>query len=118
MSGAISIDNLVGGLADGLKGYVRGGSAEQNKGANAIFVKFMDKDTHNIKDALEHNGKAWADAFETAEEWFHNKDSFAQGIESSYKSRHDWLRGKVQEYVEIGKRHGVIADSVDSKYTL
>ena len=118
MSGAISIDNIVGGLTDGLKGYVRGGSAEQNKGANAIFVRFMDKDTHSKEEALKHNGQAWADAFETAEEWFRNKDSFSEGIKSSYLSRHDWLRGKVQEYVEIGKRHGVIADSVDSKYTL
>ncbi len=116
MSGAISIDNIVGGLTDGLKSYVRGGTAEQNKGANAIFVKFMDKDTHSKEEALKHNGQAWADAFETAEEWFHNKDSFAEGIKSSYLSRHDWLRGKVQEYVEIAKRHGVIADSVDSKY--
>ncbi len=118
MSGAISIDNMVGGLTDGLKPYVRGGSAEQNKGANAIFVKFMDKDTHSKEEALRHNGQAWADAFETAEEWFHNKDSFAEGIKSSYLSRHDWLRGKVQEYVEIGKRHGVITDSVDSKYSI
>ena len=118
MSGAISIDNVVGGLTDGLKSYVKGGNAEQNKGANAIFVKFMDKDTHNINEALDHNGKAWADAFETAEEWFRNKDSFADGIKNSYLSRHDWLRGKVQEYVELGKRHGVIADSVDSHYTL
>ena len=118
MSGAISIDNIVGGLTDGLKPFVRGGSAEQNMGANAIFVKFMDKDTHAIGEALEHNGKAWADAFETAEEWFADKASFAKGIESSYKSRHDWLRGKIQEYIELGKRHGVIKDSVDSSYTL
>lgn len=118
MSGAISIDNIVGGLTDGLKGYVRGAGTEQNKGANAIFVKFMDKDTHNINEALDHNGKSWADAFETAEEWFRDKASFADGIESSYKSRHDWLRGKIQEYVELGKRHGVIKDNVDSHYTL
>jgi hypothetical protein len=118
MSGAISIDNIVGGLTDGLKTYVRNGSKEENQGANAIFVRFMDKDTHSKEEALHHNGQAWADAFETAEEWFKNKDDFAEGIKNSYLSRHDWLRGKIQEYVEIGKRHGVIADSVDSKYSI
>ena len=118
MSGAISIDNIVGGLTDGLKAYVRNGSKEENQGANAIFVRFMDKDTHSKEEALRHNGQAWADAFETAEEWFKNKDDFAEGIKNSYLSRHDWLRGKIQEYVEIGKRRDstkiIIAQRISS----
>lgn len=118
MSGAISIDNMVGGLTDGLNGYVRGAGAEANKNANAIFVNFWDKDTHSYEDALNHNAKEWANAFETAEEWFADRASFSQGIQNSYNMRHDWLRGKIQEYVEIGKRHGVIAESVDSKYSV
>ncbi len=117
-SGAISMVNEVGGLRDGLKGYVRGASAEDNKGANSIFVKFTDKDTHSYDDAMRKNASSWADAFETAAEWHKDTKSFAEGIKESYLARHDWLRGKVQEYVEIGKRHGVFADSVDSKYTL
>ena len=98
--------------------YRRGAGAEANKHANAIFVPFVDRDTHSAEEALNANGKAWADAFETAEEWFQDKQSFANGIKNSYLARHDWLTGKIQEYVEIGKRHGVIADSVDSKYTI
>ena len=115
MSGAISMVNEVGGLRDGLKGFAKGAD---NKGANSIFVKFVDKDTHSEDYALGQNAKAWSDAFAIANEWFANRQSFAEGIKESYSSRHDWLRGKVQEYVELGKRHGVIADSVDSKYTL
>lgn len=115
MSGAISMVNEVGGLRDGLKGFVRGAD---NKGANSIFVRFVDKDTHSTEYALGENAKAWSDAFAAATEWHANKQAFADGIKESYTSRHDWLRGKIQEYVEIGKRHGVIADSVDSKYTV
>ncbi|MCD8378486.1 MAG: glycogen/starch synthase [Candidatus Gastranaerophilales bacterium] len=114
-SGAISIVNKVGGLTDGLKPYTKAGD---NKGANSIFVDFMDKDTHKYDDAISYNGEKTADAFETALEWYKDKAGFAQGIESSYKSRHDWLSGKIQEYVELGKRHGVIAESVDSHYTV
>jgi len=117
-SGSISIDNGVGGLRDGLIPYKRGAGAEANKNANAIFVPFVDRDTHSFEEALDANGKAWADAFETAEEWFHDKRAFANGIKNSYLARHDWLTGKIQEYVEIGKRHGVITESVDSKYQL
>ena len=118
MSGAISIDNKVGGLTDGLIPYVRGAGADKNKGANAIFVNFVDKDTHSYDYALDQNGKAWADAFETAEELYSDKKAFADAIKESYTARHDWLRGKIQEYVEIGKRHGVLTDSIDSKYTV
>lgn len=117
-SGSISIDNEVGGLRDGLVPYKKGAGREANKNANAIFVPFVDKDTHSKEEALVANGRAWADAFEAAEEWFHDKESFARGIKNSYESRHDWLTGKVQEYVEIGKKHGVLHDSVDSKYSL
>lgn len=116
-SGSVSMVNEVGGLRDGLKGYIKDGG-DKNQGANSIFVKFVDKDTHSYDDALRQNSQSWADAFETASEWYKNKDSFADGVKNSYLARHDWLRGKVQEYVEIGKRHGVFAEGVDSKYTL
>lgn len=115
MSGAISMVNEVGGLRDGLKGFAHG---TDNKGANSIFVRFVDKDTHSEDYALRENAKAWSDAFATANEWFANRQSFADGVKESFSSRHDWLRGKVQEYVELGKRHGVFADGVDSKYTV
>ncbi len=115
MSGAISMVNEVGGLRDGLKSFARGAD---NKGANSIFVRFVDKDTHSLDYALGENAKAWSDAFASATEWFSNRESFAEGIKESYTSRHDWLRGKIQEYVEIGKRHGVITDSVDSNYVI
>jgi glycogen synthase len=116
-SGSISMVNKVCGLRDGLHEYTRGGG-ESNNGANSIFVNFVDKDTHSKEYALEQNGKAWADAMETAEEMFKDKKALANGINESYWARHDWLTGKVQEYVEIGKRHGVIPENVDSKYTL
>ncbi len=114
-SGAIPMVNCVGGLRDGLHEYKPGGD---NSKANALFVKFVDKDTNSYDDALRQNASNWADAFETAQHWHENQDSFANGIKNSYLARHDWLRGKVQEYVEIGKEHGVIAPSVDSKYSL
>ena len=113
MSGAISIVNKRGGLTDGLSAYQRG---KQTGGANSIFVDFMDKETHSYQDALNHNGEKWADAFETAQQWFADKKEFAQGIKNSYEGRFDWLRGKIQEYMEIGKRHGVINETVDSRY--
>ncbi|MBR3890170.1 glycogen/starch synthase [bacterium] len=113
MSGAISIVNKRGGLTDGLSAYQRG---KQTGGANSIFVDFMDKETHSYQDALNHNGEKWADAFETAQQWFADKKEFAKGIKNSYEGRFDWLRGKIQEYVEIGKRHGVINETVDSRY--
>ena len=116
-SGSVSMVNEVGGLRDGLKGYIEG-AGEKNKGANSIFVKFVDKDTHSYDDALRQNAQSWADAFETATKWYGDKTSFAEGVKSSYLARHDWLEGKVQEYVEIGKRHGVFTDSVDSKYAV
>lgn len=114
-SGAISVVNKRGGLTDGLHQYNRGGD---NKGANSIFVDFMDKDTHSYEEALNFNGEKTADAFETAQEWFGNKQALSEGIENSYKARFDWLRGKVQEYTELGKRHGVISEKVDSNYTV
>lgn len=112
-SGAISMVNKRGGLTDGLTPYRRG---QDNSKANSIFIDFMDKETHSYNEALAHNGEKTADAMELAQEWFHDKKGFAQGIKNSYTARFDWLRGKIQEYVEIGKRHGVINDTVDSKY--
>lgn len=112
-SGAISMVNKRGGLTDGLTPYRRG---QDNSKANSIFIDFMDKETHSYDEALAHNGEKTADAIETAQEWFSNKQEFAQGVKNSYTARFDWLRGKIQEYVEIGKRHGVITDTVDSKY--
>ncbi len=114
-SGAISMVNKRGGLTDGLVPYTKG---QDNSKANSIFIDFMDKETHSYEEALAHNGEKTADAMETAQEWFGNKQEFAQGIKNSYTARFDWLRGKIQEYVEIGKRHGVITDTVDSKYTV
>jgi len=114
-SGAISVVNKRGGLTDGLKEYKAG---EDNKGANSIFVDFMDKDTHSYEEALNFNSEKTADAFEKAQGWFQDKKSFSEGIASSYKARFDWLRGKIQEYTEIGKRHGVISEKVDSNYTV
>ena len=116
-SGSISIVNKVGGLRDGLHEYVRGGG-DKNIKANSIFVNFMDKDTHPYDDALQHNAKAWAEAMETAQEWYANKDKFALGVTNSYTSNHNWLSGKIQEYAEIGKRHGVLSDKVNSTYNL
>ena len=115
MSGAISMVNEVGGLKDGLNGFAQGAD---NKAANSIFVRFKDKSTNSGDYALRENAKAWSDAFATAVGWHADKKAFAQGVENSYTSRHDWLRGKVQEYVELGKRHCVIAKSVDSKYNV
>lgn len=112
-SGAISMVNKRGGLTDGLTPYRRG---QDNSKANSIFIDFMDKETHSYEEALAHNGEKTADAIEIAQEWFGNKQEFAQGVKNSYTARFDWLRGKIQEYVEIGKRHGVINDTVDSKY--
>ena len=114
-SGAISIVNKKGGLTDGLKPFTRGGD---NKGANSIFVDFMDKDTHSYEEALAFNSEKQADAMELAQEIFENKQTFAEGIKASYEARHDWLRGKIQEYVEIAKRHGVLNDTIDSHYVL
>ncbi len=112
-SGAISMVNKRGGLTDGLTPYRRG---QDNSKANSIFIDFMDKETHSYEEALSHNGEKTADAMETAQEWFSDKKHFAQGVKNSFTARFDWLRGKVQEYVEIGKRHGVINETVDSKY--
>lgn len=112
-SGAISMVNKRGGLTDGLTPYRRG---QDNSKANSIFIDFMDKETHSYGEAINHNGEKTADAIETAQEWFKDKKSLAQGVKNSYTARFDWLRGKIQEYVEIGKRHGVINDTVDSKY--
>jgi hypothetical protein len=106
--------NKRGGLTDGLKSYQRG---MENKGANSIHIDFMDKETHPYAEALDYNGERTADGLEVAQEWFNNKQEFAQGIADSYNARFDWLRGKIQEYTEIGKRHGVISEKVDSNYT-
>ncbi len=114
-SGAISMVNKRGGLTDGLTTYQRG---QDNKGANSIFVDFMDKETHSYEEALNYNGERTADGFETAQEWFKDKKAFGQGVKNSFTARFDWLRGKIQEYVEIGKRHGVINENVDSKYSV
>ena len=114
LSGAISMVNKRGGLTDGLKSYQRG---MENKGANSIHIDFMDKETHPYAEALDYNGERTADGLEVAQEWFNNKQEFAQGIADSYNARFDWLRGKIQEYTEIGKRHGVISEKVDSNYT-
>ncbi|MCM1265802.1 MAG: glycogen/starch synthase, partial [Candidatus Gastranaerophilales bacterium] len=112
-SGAISMVNKRGGLTDGLIEFIRG---KENKGANSIFVEFMDKETHSYEEALAFNGEKTADGMEAAMEWFKDKQAFAKGVESSYTARHDWLRGKIQEYAEIGKRHGVLKETVDSHY--
>ncbi len=112
-SGAISIVNKKGGLTDGLIEYNKSGVS---KGANSIFVDFKDKDTNKYEDALAYNAEKTADAFELAQKIYSDKVAFAEGIKSSYSARYDWLRGKVQEYVEIGKRHGVFKDSIDSNY--
>lgn len=114
-SGAISMVNKRGGLTDGLTPYMRG---QDNSKANSIFIDFMDKETHSYNDAIAHNGEKIADAIETAQEWFKDKKMLAQGVKNSYTARFDWLRGKIQEYVEIGKRHGVINENVDSRYTV
>ncbi len=114
-SGAISIVNKRGGLTDGLREYKRGAD---NTNANSIFIDFMDKETHSYEEAINHNGEKIADGMEMAQEWFKDKKAFAKGIKASYTARHDWLRGKIQEYIEIGKRHGVIKDNIDSAYKL
>lgn len=114
-SGAIPLVNKRGGLTDGLTSYQRGAD---NSRANAIFVDFMDKETHPYENALKYNSEKLADNLELAQEWYKDKPAFANGIKESYTARHDWIKGgKAQEYAEIGKRHGVICDKVDSNYT-
>ena len=116
-SGALSIVNTVGGLTDGLKAYQRGATAEANKGATSIFVPFRDMDRpEEYWDALHKNGESTATGFETAIEWFNNKPAFEEAINESYRSRFDWQRGKIQEYISLGKTHGAINDSVSSTY--
>lgn len=112
-SGAVPIVNKVGGLRDGYTEYVRG-AGEANKGSNAIFSEFMDKDTHSYEEAIAHNASAWADALETASELYKDKSAFENAINNSYRARFDWLKkdGPIQEYIEIGQRHGVINPAI------
>lgn len=104
-SGAIPIVNKVGGLRDGLYEY-------GTNGENAIFVDFMDKDNNSLEDALAHNGKAFGEGIRMAQEWFNDKDRFANGIRASYYGDYDWLSGKYQQYAQIFKDKGVVSKDI------
>ena len=115
-SGSVSMVNKVGGLTDGLHEI---GAPETKGVGNAIFIDFIDKDSHSYEEAIKHNAEKTALAIQKAVELFNDKEKFAKAVEESYNGRYDWLSGKIQEYASIIKnKYGLLKESVNTNYTV